>query len=90
MRVVETLAGAPVPPEFRVERTGFPSSASCDLLFDKGQRDVVLLYAAPGQSGAGPVYRVSSLCTAHLLDKPLFRDEIARLMAPSPRLGERG
>ena len=90
MRLVETLAGAPVPAEFRVARTGFPSSASCDLLLAKGQRDVVLLYAAPGQSGAGPVYRVSGLCTAHLLDKPLFREEVARHLAPLPGLGERG
>jgi len=90
MRVVQPLAGSAVPAEFRVARSGFPSSASCDLLLAKGQRDVVLLYAAPGQSGAGPVYRVSGLCTAHLLDKPLFREEVARHLAPLPGLGERG
>jgi hypothetical protein len=89
-RVVQQLAGAPVAAEFRVARGEFPSSASCDLLFDKGQRDVVLLYAAPSAAGAEPVYRISGLCTAHLLDKPVFRDEVARLMAHTSGLGERG
>ena len=90
MRVVQHLAGGPVPAEFRVARGQFPSSASCDLLFDKGQRDVVLLYPAPGAPGAEPVYRLSGLCTAHLLDKAPFREEVARLMAGASRPGDRG
>jgi hypothetical protein len=91
MRVISTLAGNAVTGEFRVARGEFPNSASCDLLFEKGERDVVLLYPAPGAPGAEPTYRISGLCTAHLLDKPVFRDEVARLLAPpSTGLGERG
>lgn len=87
MRVIRTLAGTAAA-EFRVARGAFPSSASCDLLFDKGQRDVVLLYPASGAAATEPTYRISGLCTAHLLDNPIFRDEVARLMAGLP--GERG
>jgi len=90
MRVVQSMAGSPVPAEFRVARGDFPSSASCDLLFDTGQRDVVLLYPAPNSAAAGPTYRISSLCTSHLLDKTPFRDEVARLMTAPASLGERG
>ena len=89
MRVVRTLAGRAIG-EFRVARGHFPSSASCDLLFEKGQRDVVLLYPAAASAGGQPVYRISGLCTAHLLDKPLFRVEVARLMAEHAAPGERG
>lgn len=88
MRVIRTLTGA-APGEFRVERGHMPSSASCDLLFDEGQHDIVLLYPASASAGGQPVYRISGLCTAHLLDKPLFRDEIARIMAQQTA-GERG
>jgi hypothetical protein len=90
MRVVQAHAGSAVPSEFRVARGEFPSSASCDLLIGKSQRDLVLLYAAAGSPGAEPTYRISSLCTAHLLDKPVFRDEVARLMAAPSGQGERG
>ena len=90
MRVVQALAGQMVAGEFRVERGEFPSSASCDLLFEKGQRDVVMLYAAPGSPAPEPTYRISGLCTAHLLDKKPFRDEVARLMAAQSGYGERG
>jgi hypothetical protein len=52
---------------------------------------VVLLYAAPAaEPGPEPTYRISGLCTAHLLGKQLFRDEVARLMAARSRRGERG
>ena len=90
MRVVQALAGSAVPAEFRVARGDFPSSASCDLLFEKGQRDVVLLYAAPGSPGSDATYRISGLCTAHLLDQAVFRDEVTRLLTPASALGERG
>jgi hypothetical protein len=91
MRVVRSLAGVSVAPNFRVGRGDFPSSASCDLLFEKGQTDVVMLYTAPAAApGAEPTYRISGLCTAHLLEKQLFRDEVARLMAARSRRGERG
>ena len=90
MRVVQALAGGAVPAEFRVARGDFPSSASCDLLFEKGQRDVVLLYAPAAAPGNEPTYRISGLCTAHLLDEAPFRNEVARLMAARSGLGERG
>jgi hypothetical protein len=90
MRVVQVLAGNAAAAEFRVARGEFPSSASCDLLFEKGQRDVVMLYAAPGSPATEPTYRISGLCTAHLLDKKPFRDEVARLMAAQSGYGERG
>ena len=90
MRVVQVLAGNAAAAEFRAARGEFPSSASCDLLFEKGQRDVVMLYAAPGSPATEPTYRISGLCTAHLLDKKPFRDEVARLMAAQSGYGERG
>lgn len=90
MRVVRTLAGGGVEAEFRVARRPFASSASCDLLFEKGQRDIVLLYAPPDSAGNEPRYRISGLCTAHLLDKKPFRDEVARLMAAQSGVAERG
>ena len=90
MRVVRTLAGGDVPAEFRVARGHFPSSASCDLLFEKGQRALVLLYLAPEITGDEPVNRISGLCTAGLLDKAPFRDEVARIMAARSGRGERG
>ena len=89
MRVIRTLVGSGVAPAFRVARRPFASSASCDLLFEKGQRDIVLLFA-PESPGAEPSYRISGLCTAHLLDKPVFRDEVARLMTKRLGRGERG
>ena len=89
MRVVRSLSGEGVPGEFRVARGHFPSSASCDLLFEKGQRDIILLYAPLATTAAEPTYRISGLCMAHLLDKKLFRDEVAWLME-APGAGERG
>ena len=90
MRVVRTLVGGNLPAEFRVARGQFPSSASCDLLFEKGQRDVVLLFASPAMASTEPTYRLSGLCTAHMLDKKVFRDEVARLMNERLGRGERG
>ena len=89
MRVVRTLAGAAAA-EFRVERGHFPSGASCDLLFDRGQRDVVILYPASSQAAAGPKYRISGLCTDHLLVQPVFRDEVQRLIDGGTTVVERG
>ena len=76
MRVVRTLAGNAAP-TFRVERGHLPSSASCDILYEKGQRAVMILYPATDATG-GKVYRTSGLCTDLLLAKPAFRDEVAR------------
>ncbi len=86
MRVLRTLAGS-ASGEFRVERGPFPSSASCDQLFDKGQRSTVILYPSAQAQGAVPTYRISSLCTGLLLDRPVFRDTPARALNGH---GERG
>ena len=88
MRVVRTLAGSAAP-EFRVERGPMPSSASCDLLFDRGQRSIVILYPATRPMGGETVYRISGLCTDHLLAKPEFRDAVAAAIG-GQRSGERG
>lgn len=77
MRVVRRLAGS-VQGEFRVKRGAFPSGASCDQLFEKGQRAIVILYQGEESARDGPVYRISGLCTGLMLEKPLFRDEVAR------------
>ena len=91
MRIVRILAGA-AEPEFRVERGHFPSSASCDLLFERGQRGTIILYpAAPRATGDGlPTYRISGLCTGHLLDQPVLRGEIIRLIGNEAAPHERG
>ena len=84
MRVTRVLAGD-APQTFRIERGPFPSSASCDVLYEKGQKTLVILYA-PSAPAAG-VYRTSGLCTSLLLEKPAFRDELVRQLAGK---GERG
>ena len=82
MRVTRTLAGA-APDRFRIERRNFPSGASCDVEYSAGQRATVLLYQSAAH-GPVPIYRTSGLCTVHLLDKPVFRDELLRLMRAGP------
>ena len=91
MKVVRTLAGS-APAQFRIERGPHPSSASCDILYAPGQRDVVILYPAASQQSATPVYRTSGLCSQHLLEKPFFRDAVIEAMEPSGSIvsGERG
>lgn len=89
MRVLRTLAGDAAG-EFTVHRRTFPSGASCDLLFERGQRGIVLLYPVSEPAGGRPAYRISGLCTAHLLDKPLFRTEVKKLMAAARGRAERG
>lgn len=90
MRVHRTIAGK-APPEFIIERRGYPSSASCDVLYEIGQQAVVILYPSTESSETLPVYRTSGLCTVHLLDKPVFRDAVAAGIGPAPaKGGERG
>ena len=86
MQVVQTLAGT-APTEFRIERGPFPSGASCDVLYEKGQRSLMILYA-PSTPATG-VYRTSGLCTDLLLQKPAFRDELVRQLS-SKTSSERG
>lgn len=88
MRIVRTIAGA-AQGEFRVARGDMPSSASCDLMPDRGQRLVLILYPATNRSVSSPVYRISGLCTGVLLEKPIFRDAISRSIA-GVQAGERG
>ena len=87
MRVIRTLAGN-APAQFTVERGPTPSSASCDVLYNVGDRALIILYPAEGRS-AGPVYRTSGLCSVHMLEKPVYRDELIRHMSHLPR-PERG
>ena len=88
MRIVRTLAGS-APAEFRVERGPFPSSASCDQLYEKGEQAMLILYA-PSQPSAGePTFRISGLCTTGLLQQAPYRDEVIRLMQARSS-GERG
>ena len=77
MRVIRPLAGS-VQGEFRVERRAFPSGASCDQIFDKGQRGLVILYPSARSGGGEPIYRISGLCTGLMLERPVFRDELVR------------
>ena len=88
MRIVRTFAGT-APAQFTIERGPTPSSASCDVLYNVGDRALVILYPAESSSSAAPVYRTSGLCTVHMLDKPVFRDELVRRMSRLPR-PERG
>jgi hypothetical protein len=82
VRVVRTLAGE-APESFQLERRKFASGASCDDVFEARQRKLVLLYPVEGSAN----YRVSSLCTNLLLEKPVFRDAVA---AGIGQVGERG
>ena len=85
LRVTQTLAGSAAA-TFRVERGQFASSASCDDLFEMGQRKLVVLYPATGSAAGIPTYRVSGLCTNLLLDKPVFRQALQASLSR----GERG
>ena len=79
MRVTKLLAGS-ASGEFRVQRGNLPSSASCDQLYDKGQRAIMILYPASPTASGEASYRISGLCTAGLLAQPAFRDEVERLI----------
>ena len=84
MRVVRIVAGTS-PTQFQIPRSGPPFGASCDVEYRAGQRAEVILFPAaePGS------YRTSGLCTALLLEKPAFRDELIRLIG-ARAAGERG
>ncbi|HLL31629.1 MAG TPA: hypothetical protein VK403_11580 [Allosphingosinicella sp.] len=73
LRVRRTLAGR-APAAFEVERNHVPSSASCDVEFQRGGRTLVLLYAPRARGRAAmPRYRVSASCTGLMLADPAFR-----------------
>jgi hypothetical protein len=76
LRVRRTLAGR-VPASIEVERPHPPSSASCALELQKGQRTFLILYPPTVQRWlGGRRHRVSGLCTANLLSQPVFRAEL--------------
>ena len=78
LRVRRTLAGQ-APAVFEVERSRKPSSASCDVGFERGARTWVVLYA-PRIRGRTVRYRVSASCTGHMLAGAAFRNELAAQM----------
>jgi hypothetical protein len=65
VRVRKTLWGK-APAEFRIERSSFASSASCDLLLTPGQRKVLILLPATKPRERGRVFRMQSLCSDYL------------------------
>lgn len=91
MRITRVIAGQ-APVHFTIERGRFPSSASCDVLYNAGERAVMILYPATSSTAASPTFRTSGLCTAHLLDKPLFLKAVVEAVGTSggPATGERG
>ena len=78
LRVRRTLAGR-APAAFEVERNHAPSSASCDVEFQRGVRTWVVLYA-PQMRGRAVRYRVSASCTGYMLANAAFRSELAAQM----------
>ena len=82
VRVTRTFVGQ-VPQSFEITRREFASGASCDDILQPGQKRVVLLFPVTGSIS----YRISGLCTNHLLEKPVFRDAVAAQLGSA---GERG
>jgi hypothetical protein len=78
LRVRRTLAGR-APAVFEVERRHAPSSASCDVEFQRGARTWVVLYA-PQMRGGSVRYRVSASCTGYMLADAAFRAQLAAQM----------
>ena len=89
MKVHRTLAGT-APAKFQVQRGPMASSASCDDLYQPGQRKIIILYPANASAGSIPMYRTSGLCTNLLLDKPVYRDAVAAHIGGASPPGERG
>ena len=88
MRVTRFIAGT-APVRFTIERGGSPSSASCDVLYEVGQRAVIILYPAANPAAAPQTFRTSGLCSVHLLEKPVFLEAAIKAVG-APRRGERG
>jgi hypothetical protein len=78
LRVRRTLAGQ-APAVFEIERNHPPSSASCDVGFERGGRTWLVLYA-PQMRGKTVRYRVSASCTGYMLADARFRTELAAQM----------
>lgn len=78
LRVRRTLAGR-APAVFEVERHHPPSTATCDVEFQRGARTWLVLYA-PQMRGRTIRYRVSASCTGYMLADARFRTELAAQM----------
>ena len=85
VRVV-SVHGGKAPAQFVIQRGPHASSASCDIIYEKGQRDMVILY--PG--AATGTFRTSGLCTQGLLGKAAFHDALVAAIARRTITGERG
>lgn len=86
VRVNRTLFGS-APPTLRIERGEFASSASCDLLLNRGERKVLIL-----SKGEGGVYRMQSLCSDYLASDrylPILLEEVRRSAGAPDKAGER-
>ena len=90
MQVTRIIAGN-TPVRFTVQRHGFPSSASCDVLYKRGERAVMILYPATAPAAGPATFRISGLCTVHLLDKPVFLEALIKAVGTTGRAaGEPG
>ena len=86
VRVRRTLYGK-APRTLRIERREFASSASCDLLLERGQRTVLVL-----RRGTGGAYRMQGLCDDFLTSRshlPILLDEARRSAGKPRKAGER-
>ncbi len=70
VRVHRTYVGK-APRTFRIERSDFASSASCDVLLTKGQRKVLILSRPEKPTRGTATYRIQSLCSDYLTE-PMF------------------
>jgi hypothetical protein len=86
---VDRVLWGEAPRQLRLARSGFASSASCDLLLARGQRKVLILSRAEGGR-----YAMQSLCSDFLVGDRGFLDvtleEARRRDGPSSPAGERG
>ena len=86
---VRRLLWGEAPPELRLARREFASSASCDLLLTRGQRKLLILSPAPDGR-----FVMQSLCSDFLLSDRGYLDvtleEARRRGASSAPPGERG
>jgi hypothetical protein len=86
VRVRRTLFGK-APKTLRIDRGPFASSASCDLLLERGKRKVLLL-----RRGKGGAYQMQSLCSDFLTSErylPVVIQEARRTRATPGKAGER-
>lgn len=65
VRLRRTLFGKS-PQTFRIQRSDFASSASCDLLLTKGQRKVLILSRPAGNRSTNQRFQIQSLCSDYL------------------------